>query len=246
VAALVLLSPAPSSAAAPSTGSPTKRACLTARSGGGGLGARAAAAAAPALAPLLAVANTHVLFNPKRGDIKIGQLRLLTAALARLARGGGGGGGAGGVLQGGSGGGGAPASGGPAPVGAALLMMGDLNTAPHSPVYEFLARGELDCLLHSRKDLSGAPLGGGRGPARRLAPAAACGGRAACAGGYTNRSWAAAGGAARAGNCAICACWHSTEAAGLFLWRHGLPGRPTAYPTRLVPRTPPPDRRHPA
>jgi hypothetical protein len=81
--------------------------------------------------PLLAVGNTHLLFNPKRGDIKMAQLRLLTSALDRLAAGGGG------------------------RAGAAVLLTGDMNHAPHSPVYEFVARGQLDCLLHQRSDLSG-------------------------------------------------------------------------------------------
>lgn len=34
----------------------------------------------------LIVANTHILFNPKRGDIKLGQLRILFAELQKLAK----------------------------------------------------------------------------------------------------------------------------------------------------------------
>lgn len=34
----------------------------------------------------IVIANTHLLFNPKRGDIKLGQLRLLLAELQRIVR----------------------------------------------------------------------------------------------------------------------------------------------------------------
>jgi hypothetical protein len=36
------------------------------------------------VAPQLVVANTHLLFNPKRGDIKLAQLRVLIARLCAL------------------------------------------------------------------------------------------------------------------------------------------------------------------
>jgi endonuclease/exonuclease/phosphatase family metal-dependent hydrolase len=146
-------------AAAPANGgggggrSPTKRRRVSSPG--------ADAPAAGAAPPLVAVANTHVLFNPKRGDIKLGQLRLLAAALARLARGAGAGGG------GGGGDGGSEARREPAAAQVALLLMGDLNLAPHSPVYEFVARGELDCMMHQRRDLSG-----GRGDVMCVRPRA--------------------------------------------------------------------------
>lgn len=77
------------------------------------------------------VGNTHILFNPKRGDIKMAQLRLLLTRMTSLA---------------------AQQSRG---TDVLFLAMGDLNLAPHSPIYDFLAMGELDCLSHYKKDLSG-------------------------------------------------------------------------------------------
>ncbi|TMW67454.1 hypothetical protein Poli38472_011074 [Pythium oligandrum] len=80
------------------------------------------------------VANTHLLFNPGRGDVKLAQLQRLLTSLHELREGEH-------VLT--------PSS--PLPV----LVCGDFNLAPHSPLYEFLSRGELDVSGLSKHLLSG-------------------------------------------------------------------------------------------
>lgn len=75
--------------------------------------------APPGSAPFICVANTHLLYNPRRGDVKLAQLAILLAELDRLAR---------------------------LPDGSTnpVLLCGDLNSAPYSPLYRFLTRGQLD------------------------------------------------------------------------------------------------------
>lgn len=84
----------------------------------------------PLHAPCFLVANIHVLFNPKRGDIKLAQVRMLletahTATESRLH--------------------------GPCPV----IVCGDFNSAVGSPLYEFILRGELNLQETDRRRLSG-------------------------------------------------------------------------------------------
>uniref|UniRef100_A0A3P9IQL9 Angel homolog 2 (Drosophila) n=1 Tax=Oryzias latipes TaxID=8090 RepID=A0A3P9IQL9_ORYLA len=69
--------------------------------------------------PPICVANTHLLYNPKRGDIKLTQLAILLAEVQRLSR---------------------------LPDGSAcpVLLCGDFNSAPWSPLYTFLTRGCLE------------------------------------------------------------------------------------------------------
>lgn len=82
----------------------------------------------------VAVANIHILFNPKRGDVKIGQLRLLIKHLQQLVC----------------------ATLGSAAAGhVCCLVMGDMNHQPHSPIYNFMRQGWLDCLKQHRKDMAG-------------------------------------------------------------------------------------------
>jgi mRNA deadenylase 3'-5' endonuclease subunit Ccr4 len=86
----------------------------------------------------LLVSTTHLLFNPKRGDTKLGQLRTLLCELHAQ---------------------------GEAAAAASLLssppprifpiVCGDLNAAPDSAIYSFVTRGELDCLSCDRRSLSG-------------------------------------------------------------------------------------------
>ncbi|QDZ22128.1 carbon catabolite repressor protein [Chloropicon primus] len=78
---------------------------------------------------VLALGNIHVLFNPKRGDIKLAQARVLMDTLGGIAEAEG--------------------------VGQDIVICGDFNSAPESPVYTFVASGELDCLSHDRRYLSG-------------------------------------------------------------------------------------------
>ncbi|NWI95356.1 ANGE1 protein, partial [Pitta sordida] len=64
------------------------------------------------------VANTHVLFNPRRGDIKLAQVALLLAEIDKIAR---------------------TTEGSYYPV----ILCGDLNSVPDSPLYKFIRNGEL-------------------------------------------------------------------------------------------------------
>ncbi|NXH31466.1 ANGE1 protein, partial [Myiagra hebetior] len=66
----------------------------------------------------LCVANTHVLFNPRRGDIKLAQVALLLAEIDKIAR---------------------TTEGRYYPV----ILCGDLNSVPDSPLYKFIRNGEL-------------------------------------------------------------------------------------------------------
>ncbi|XP_068021660.1 protein angel homolog 1 isoform X2 [Melanerpes formicivorus] len=66
----------------------------------------------------LCVANTHVLFNPRRGDIKLAQMALLLAEIDKIAK---------------------TAEGNYYPV----ILCGDLNSVPDSPLYKFIRNGEL-------------------------------------------------------------------------------------------------------
>ncbi|XP_077367394.1 protein angel homolog 2 [Festucalex cinctus] len=67
------------------------------------------------------VANTHLLYNPRRGDVKLAQLAILLAEIGRSAR---------------------------LPDGAArphpVVLCGDLNSTPWSPLFAFLTGGRLD------------------------------------------------------------------------------------------------------
>ncbi|XP_039124612.1 carbon catabolite repressor protein 4 homolog 5 [Dioscorea cayenensis subsp. rotundata] len=76
----------------------------------------------------LLVGNTHVLFNPNRGDIKLGQIRVL---LERAHA----------ILQ----------ERGNCPV----VIAGDLNSLPQSAVYQFLSSSQLNILTYDRKKVSG-------------------------------------------------------------------------------------------
>ncbi|KAF8022522.1 hypothetical protein BT93_F0133 [Corymbia citriodora subsp. variegata] len=77
---------------------------------------------------LLLVTNIHVLFNPNRGDVKLGQIRLLLEKAHQLSK----------VW-------------GKIPV----IIGGDLNSMPQSAIYQFLASSELDIRLHDRRKISG-------------------------------------------------------------------------------------------
>mmetsp|Transcript_27483 Transcript_27483/g.65121 ORF Transcript_27483/g.65121 Transcript_27483/m.65121 type:complete len:395 (+) Transcript_27483:987-2171(+) len=79
--------------------------------------------------PMLLVANTHLLFNPGRGDIKIAQLCAITSKMAGM------------ISEAGK------------PTGAVLA--GDLNLTPDGALYDFLSQGKLDCITVDRKRLSG-------------------------------------------------------------------------------------------
>ncbi|KAK5852605.1 hypothetical protein PBY51_006457 [Eleginops maclovinus] len=65
------------------------------------------------------VANTHLLYNPRRGDIKLAQLAILLAEINRLSR---------------------------LPDGSTnpVVLCGDFNSTPRSPLYSFLTAGRLE------------------------------------------------------------------------------------------------------
>lgn len=69
--------------------------------------------------PVVCVANTHLLYNPRRGDIKLTQLAILLAEMARVAQ-----------QQDGS--------------FCPVVMCGDFNSVPGSPLYSFIRDGKLD------------------------------------------------------------------------------------------------------
>lgn len=70
-------------------------------------------------ASCVCVANTHLLYNPRRGDIKLAQLAILLAEVNRVSR---------------------------LPDGSTnpVLLCGDFNSTPISPLYRFLTSGRLD------------------------------------------------------------------------------------------------------
>ncbi|KAM7395948.1 hypothetical protein PAMA_007292 [Pampus argenteus] len=67
----------------------------------------------------ICVANTHLLYNPRRGDIKLAQLAILLAEIGRLSR-----------LPNGS--------------SNPVVLCGDFNSTPLSPLYSFLTTGCLE------------------------------------------------------------------------------------------------------
>ncbi|KAM9356484.1 protein angel homolog 2 [Pholidichthys leucotaenia] len=67
----------------------------------------------------ICVANTHLLYNPRRGDVKLAQLAILLAEINRLSH-----------LPDGS--------------TSPVVLCGDLNSVPFSPLYSFLTTGSLD------------------------------------------------------------------------------------------------------
>uniref|UniRef100_A0A3Q3EVN5 Angel homolog 2 (Drosophila) n=1 Tax=Labrus bergylta TaxID=56723 RepID=A0A3Q3EVN5_9LABR len=78
-----------------------------------------ATAAQPDPSAFICVANTHLLYNPRRGDIKLAQLAILLAEIRRLS---------------------SRSDGSTSPV----VLCGDFNSTPWSPLYSFLTTGCLD------------------------------------------------------------------------------------------------------
>ncbi|XP_026520161.1 protein angel homolog 1 isoform X3 [Notechis scutatus] len=70
-----------------------------------------------AISPLC-VANTHVLYSPRRGDIKLAQMALFLAEIDKTAK---------------------LADGSYCPI----ILCGDLNSVPDSPLYKFIRNGQL-------------------------------------------------------------------------------------------------------
>lgn len=74
------------------------------------------------------VGNIHVLFNPKRGDIKLGQVRILLSKAHALSEKWG---------------------------GIPVVLAGDFNSTPQSAIYEFLSNSKLNITARDRRGLSG-------------------------------------------------------------------------------------------
>ncbi|VDM42247.1 unnamed protein product [Toxocara canis] len=85
----------------------------------------------------LCIANTHLLFNKKRGDVKLAQLALLLAHLDKEC---------------------GPNSARPCP----YVLCGDFNMEPRCPIYEFLMNGRLSFENLRSGHLSGSGENGGR------------------------------------------------------------------------------------
>ncbi|GKV39422.1 hypothetical protein SLEP1_g47187 [Rubroshorea leprosula] len=76
----------------------------------------------------LLVGNIHVLFNPNRGDIKLGQIRLFLEKAHKLSQEWG---------------------------GIPVILAGDLNSIPQSAMYQFLESSGLNIQFHDRRRISG-------------------------------------------------------------------------------------------
>lgn len=90
----------------------------------------------------MVVGNIHVLFNMKRGELKLAQTRVLFETVADLAD----------------------------QYACPAIICGDFNSTPDSPLYSFLHTGALDLLRHDRRLLGGpqargnSPIWAQRGP----------------------------------------------------------------------------------
>lgn len=76
----------------------------------------------------LLIGNIHVLYNPSRGDVKLGQIRFLLSKAQILSE-----------------------KWGNAPV----VLVGDFNITPQSAIYRFLSSSKLNVLLDDKRELSG-------------------------------------------------------------------------------------------
>uniref|UniRef100_A0A1J3FYY4 Carbon catabolite repressor protein 4-like protein 3 n=1 Tax=Noccaea caerulescens TaxID=107243 RepID=A0A1J3FYY4_NOCCA len=76
----------------------------------------------------LLLGNIHVLYNPRRGDVKLGQIRSLCSKAHLLSK-----------------------KWGEIPI----ILGGDFNSTPQSPLYNFLASSELNLMKHDKRELSG-------------------------------------------------------------------------------------------
>ena len=75
----------------------------------------------------ICVANMHVLFNPKRGDVKLAQVKVVCDALTALS----------------------------SRLEAPACLAGDFNISPGSPLHEFVIGGVLDVTSVQRKHVAG-------------------------------------------------------------------------------------------
>ncbi|BBH04092.1 DNAse I-like superfamily protein [Prunus dulcis] len=74
------------------------------------------------------IGNIHVLYNPSRGEVKLGQIRFLISRAQILSERWG---------------------------NAPIVLCGDFNSTPQSAIYKFLSTSELNIMLYNRRELSG-------------------------------------------------------------------------------------------
>lgn len=72
------------------------------------------------MGPPLCVANTHLLFNPRRGDVKLAQLAIMLAEIDKVVKS-------------------CKAKG----ELCNLILCGDFNSVPYMPLYQLITTGEL-------------------------------------------------------------------------------------------------------
>lgn len=88
----------------------------------------------------LIIANTHLIFNPKRGDIKLAQIRLLLAEIERFAR-----------------------RNKKDCEYYPIIFCGDFNSEPHSPLVKFIQTGQINLSGLKSGDISGQKEGSDQG-----------------------------------------------------------------------------------
>jgi len=96
-------------------------------------GRRRHSCSSPSQTACICVANTHLLYNPGRGDVKLAQLMFLFAAVDELA----------GI------------SAEPCPDYRPVILCGDFNLEPFSPLYDFIVGGSLRYEGLPIKEMSG-------------------------------------------------------------------------------------------
>jgi protein angel len=78
----------------------------------------------------IVVASTHLLYNPRREDVRLAQMQLLLAELDRVSH-----------------------------TNLPVILTGDFNLQPHTSVYQLLARGQFNMDNHYRSDCVPSHLG---------------------------------------------------------------------------------------
>ncbi|CAM6088164.1 unnamed protein product [Calypogeia fissa] len=92
---------------------------------------------------IVIIGNIHVLFNPKRGDVKLGQVRVLLESAHALSQKYG---------------------------GAPVTIAGDFNSTPNSDLYKFLSTSELDISYLNRATMSGQVTAANGSPMASISP----------------------------------------------------------------------------
>ena len=102
-------------------------------------------ASAPGGPPLrLIVANTHICFNPTKGEVKLGQVRSLIEKVTDRIK-----------AQHLNGQSHADEREGRGPPSVLAVLCGDFNMVPKCPIYDFILSGSVNLMEHSKRKLSG-------------------------------------------------------------------------------------------